>query len=474
MKRDGLHHRADIVGNYGTVVELQHSQISPEVIAARESFYGRMVWLFDASVFVEGLQQTHVERLSPARPRVGAGKDNGVFTLKISDQYIHCRSTLTWKRPKRTILIVTKSLFFDMGVTYIDQKRIFHVLHIGSSDTIIGRFYPVEWFIRRYLSHVALDYNTSVVAKLILEVQCARKEASRRRAEQREQKRLAEVQRQTLAEEARIRHEEIRRSAAEAARRKQEHEERLAHERKVHEEKVAREREERVVALSALRQLTNVQLVERYENPGVLTQHEVRYELLRRFRVELLDTPLREVQEIQDGIDVATRTRFTAATNLLSDLRKKCEEKTSKERNELFALERRLSALSDAERVRAGEKAVALHEKRTKRLVELREKLEDPQYDAPAYRDFRERLEAEWDTIQSTYVTDPTLAKEDTIRQFDLAKAQVLSRIEQVRPLLQVQFATPEDSIRVHLDAGTMCKKPDFNLSTEEIEALLR
>ena len=42
-------HRADIVGNDDVVVELQHSAISVEDIAAREEFYGNMVWLFDAT-----------------------------------------------------------------------------------------------------------------------------------------------------------------------------------------------------------------------------------------------------------------------------------------------------------------------------------------------------------------------------------------------------------------------------------------
>lgn len=42
-------HRADIVGNDGSVVELQHSSISAEDIKAREAFYGEMVWLFDAT-----------------------------------------------------------------------------------------------------------------------------------------------------------------------------------------------------------------------------------------------------------------------------------------------------------------------------------------------------------------------------------------------------------------------------------------
>ena len=42
-------HRADIVRSDGTVVELQHSTISPEEIAERERFYKKMIWLFDGT-----------------------------------------------------------------------------------------------------------------------------------------------------------------------------------------------------------------------------------------------------------------------------------------------------------------------------------------------------------------------------------------------------------------------------------------
>jgi hypothetical protein len=41
-------HRADVF-NGRTVVELQHSSISAQDIAAREAYYGDMVWLFDAT-----------------------------------------------------------------------------------------------------------------------------------------------------------------------------------------------------------------------------------------------------------------------------------------------------------------------------------------------------------------------------------------------------------------------------------------
>jgi Competence protein CoiA-like family len=42
-------HRADILGNSDTIIELQHSSISPDEIRAREWYYGNMVWLFDAT-----------------------------------------------------------------------------------------------------------------------------------------------------------------------------------------------------------------------------------------------------------------------------------------------------------------------------------------------------------------------------------------------------------------------------------------
>jgi hypothetical protein len=49
-------HRADVVTASGGVVELQHSPISPEVIAEREAFYGeRMAWIFDATPLDPGV-----------------------------------------------------------------------------------------------------------------------------------------------------------------------------------------------------------------------------------------------------------------------------------------------------------------------------------------------------------------------------------------------------------------------------------
>ena len=48
-------HRADILGNYDVVLELQHSAISIQQIDDRERFYKKMIWVVDAHNFAENL-----------------------------------------------------------------------------------------------------------------------------------------------------------------------------------------------------------------------------------------------------------------------------------------------------------------------------------------------------------------------------------------------------------------------------------
>lgn len=49
MRRDGQCHRADLLTATGIVVELQSDYLALDAIAARERFYGRMVWLYRAT-----------------------------------------------------------------------------------------------------------------------------------------------------------------------------------------------------------------------------------------------------------------------------------------------------------------------------------------------------------------------------------------------------------------------------------------
>lgn len=75
--------RADAVLATGQVLEVQHSPISVEEVAAREAFYGDMIWLFDAREWV-GL-------------------------IRFS------RSGFVWRQPALSQLAVTKPLYWDVG-----------------------------------------------------------------------------------------------------------------------------------------------------------------------------------------------------------------------------------------------------------------------------------------------------------------------------------------------------------------------
>lgn len=65
-------HRADIVGRFGTVIELQHSAISIDEIREREAFYAPrsphgMIWLFDAGEWAGrvGIEPTNYSDVGP-------------------------------------------------------------------------------------------------------------------------------------------------------------------------------------------------------------------------------------------------------------------------------------------------------------------------------------------------------------------------------------------------------------------------
>jgi competence protein CoiA len=80
-------HRADLVAIDGTVIELQHSQISPAEIQIRESFYGDMIWILDGSVFEDHL----------------VFRDKGTYY------------SFRWKWPRKCWEFAKQPVFFDLG-----------------------------------------------------------------------------------------------------------------------------------------------------------------------------------------------------------------------------------------------------------------------------------------------------------------------------------------------------------------------
>jgi hypothetical protein len=87
-------HRADILTSDNSVVELQHSPISVDESHEREDFYGRMVWIFDAThrfnrlitgkwgVFSFGQDQTLAQLSQSGLSRFRAAADRGRGVLR--------------------------------------------------------------------------------------------------------------------------------------------------------------------------------------------------------------------------------------------------------------------------------------------------------------------------------------------------------------------------------------------------------
>ena len=130
-------HRADIVGNGKTVIELQHSSISADEIAKREAFYGKMVWLFDGR-----------------RYDLSIGKhEKGYWTFR-------------WMHPRKSQFDCRKPVFWDLGRWAITNDRcvvvdygphqILEVKKIYKQGRVAGWGYLHEKdvFVRRFLSAV--------------------------------------------------------------------------------------------------------------------------------------------------------------------------------------------------------------------------------------------------------------------------------------------------------------------------------
>lgn len=82
-------HRADAITENGVVIEFQHSSISPQVIAEREEFYGKMEWVFDCQ-----------DAYTAERLRIF---DKGAYV------------TFVWKQAKKHIFESSKPMYLDFS-----------------------------------------------------------------------------------------------------------------------------------------------------------------------------------------------------------------------------------------------------------------------------------------------------------------------------------------------------------------------
>lgn len=96
---DGEKHIADVRTDKGLVIEFQHSALKPEERAAREKFYGNMVWVVDGTRLVRDLPR-FLEYKDILRP-TGAG---GIYTCHAPEMVF-----------PRNWITSSACVFFDFG-----------------------------------------------------------------------------------------------------------------------------------------------------------------------------------------------------------------------------------------------------------------------------------------------------------------------------------------------------------------------
>lgn len=122
-------HRADILNSRGTVIELQHSIISPDAIREREAFYENMIWIFDATALK--LKLTDMERL-------------------------HESFRWVWKNPRKWIWDCMKPVFFDFSEKVMNGKTTNHkILRVEKISRmkpcfLTGSFVDTKTFIEMF------------------------------------------------------------------------------------------------------------------------------------------------------------------------------------------------------------------------------------------------------------------------------------------------------------------------------------
>ena len=99
------YHRADIVSTTVVIIELQHSSLDPDTVTERETFYKKMIWLIDATPFIERI----------------SFRNKGNY------------HTFRWDHIRKWMLSINAPLYWDIGDEYPEQ--LFHVKKLNSNQS---------------------------------------------------------------------------------------------------------------------------------------------------------------------------------------------------------------------------------------------------------------------------------------------------------------------------------------------------
>lgn len=109
--KNGVMHRADICLPNGVVIEFQHSPISVKEIQERESFYERMIWVFDIQ---SACDPYWMEIISNPLKINGVQPDSGNFQIR-GRLGINELCTFRWKHPRKSIAYAKSPVYLDLG-----------------------------------------------------------------------------------------------------------------------------------------------------------------------------------------------------------------------------------------------------------------------------------------------------------------------------------------------------------------------
>lgn len=127
-------HRADVLTPRG-VIEFQKSSISTREISEREQFYGKMLWVIDASDFsLEKTAGLYWKKLRQTNPFVYEEWDDSLGYFSANREYMefHMPSIdaaweaephYRWLWPRKSWLAAKKVLFLDRGYDYLLQVK---------------------------------------------------------------------------------------------------------------------------------------------------------------------------------------------------------------------------------------------------------------------------------------------------------------------------------------------------------------
>jgi hypothetical protein len=128
IEKDGKRHRADAVGRDGIVIEYQHSPISSKDVLARESFYGKMVWVLDGRLF-----------------RFTTPKDK-TFLYPLDTHDRKSIGYLNWTHAKKAFLHSAAPIYIDIG-----NYKLMRVIANEESGLVLVSSWDQQQFVDDYV-----------------------------------------------------------------------------------------------------------------------------------------------------------------------------------------------------------------------------------------------------------------------------------------------------------------------------------